>query len=67
MMPQMNGFELSERLRAYRPEIKVLYISAYSDALIGRSGRLLEGRPVLEKPFLPDALSRTVREVLDTG
>ncbi len=67
MMPQMNGFELSERLRAYRPEIKVLYISAYSDAVTGRSGRHPEGRPVLEKPFLPDALSRTVREVLDTG
>jgi two-component system, cell cycle sensor histidine kinase and response regulator CckA len=67
MMPQMNGFELSERLRAYRPEIKVLYISAYSDALIERSGRHPEGTPVLEKPFLPDVLSRTVREVLDTG
>ncbi len=37
-MPQMNGFELSERLRAYRPDIKVLYISAYSDVILGRSG-----------------------------
>jgi two-component system, cell cycle sensor histidine kinase and response regulator CckA len=67
MMPQMDGFELSERLRVYRPEIKVLYISAYSDALIARSGRLPAGTPVLEKPFLPDVLSRTVREVLDAG
>jgi len=66
-MPQMNGLELSERLLTYRPDLKVLFISAYSEAIIGPSGPLHQGTPLLEKPFLPDALWRKVREVLDAA
>jgi len=68
VMPQMNGQELAQRLTGLRPDLKVLYMSAYSDALLDRQAIAAAGRiPLLEKPFLPDQLSRKVRETLDSA
>jgi two-component system, cell cycle sensor histidine kinase and response regulator CckA len=64
MMPQMNGQELSERLVRLRPDLKILFMSAYSDAMLDRRGTARRV-PLLEKPFLPDELARKVRETLD--
>ena len=65
VMPGMSGGGLGDRLALLRPDLPVLYTSAYVDEdVIGR-GLLEEGRPFLQKPCTPRELARKVREVLD--
>jgi signal transduction histidine kinase/CheY-like chemotaxis protein len=65
MMPEMSGTELAERLVASRPEMKVLYISGYTDNAIARQSVLGPGVAYLEKPFAPTKLVHLVRKMLD--
>jgi two-component system, cell cycle sensor histidine kinase and response regulator CckA len=65
VMPGMSGGGLGDRLALLRPDLPVLYTSAYVDEdVIGR-GLLEQGRPFLQKPCTPRELARKVREVLD--
>jgi CheY-like chemotaxis protein len=64
VMPLLGGRELAEKLTLTRPEMRVLYMSGYTDDAIVRHG-VLDGRAsFLEKPFTPDAFTRKIREVL---
>jgi CheY-like chemotaxis protein len=67
IMPVMGGHELSNRLTAACPELRVLYLSGYTDAAIVRHGMLEPGLALLQKPFTKKALVRKVREILDTA
>jgi CheY-like chemotaxis protein len=66
VMPVLNGRELSERLAVDHPEIRVLFMSGYTDDDIVRRGLLQPGAPFLQKPFVAADLSRKVRDVLDS-
>ncbi|MDQ3223830.1 MAG: ATP-binding protein, partial [Gemmatimonadota bacterium] len=65
VMPEMDGRELVQRLRAERPEHKVIYMSGYTEQAITSGGVLPPRTAFLEKPFTVDQLMRLVREVLD--
>ncbi len=65
VMPGLSGRALSEQFRAERPEARVLYMSGYTDEIIGHHGLLEAGTALLQKPFTGNALALKVREVLD--
>jgi PAS domain S-box-containing protein len=65
VMPQMRGKDLANWLKVAQPEMKVLFVSGYTDETIARDGVLEDGIALLQKPFSPAMLVRKVREVLD--
>jgi two-component system cell cycle sensor histidine kinase/response regulator CckA len=64
MMPEMNGRELAEKLRAKLPKLKILFASGYTDDETLRDGVLGSNYSFLQKPFTPQTLSAKVREML---
>ncbi len=64
VLEQMSGPDLAKRLVVLRPEMKVLYISGYTDDAVIHHG-VSTGTAFLQKPFTTDALAKKVREVLD--
>jgi PAS domain S-box-containing protein len=66
IMPGMNGRELAQRISEIRPNVKVLYMSGYTENVIGRNGTLDAGVRLLQKPFTLRDLKSKVREVLDS-
>ncbi len=65
IMPGMHGHELANHILARRPEMKVLYMSGYTENAIGHKGTLDAGITLLQKPFPLPTLKATVRKVLD--
>jgi two-component system cell cycle sensor histidine kinase/response regulator CckA len=63
-MPRMDGDELAARLRQTTPDLKVLYLTGYSQALFTNRGMLWEGEAFLEKPCGPAALLEGVAMLL---
>jgi len=64
VMPKMNGRELAEQLRRINPATRLIFMSGYSDdPLVNRIEQL---SVFLAKPFTSMALTRKIREVLDT-
>ena len=63
-MPGMSGPQLVERLRPIRPGLKALFISGYPDDALLQQRLSEPGTAFLPKPFSPEALGRTVRELL---
>ena len=66
IMPGMNGRELANQLSPLRPDMRVLYMSGYTENHIGHNGTLDQGITLLQKPFTLPALKAKVREMLDT-
>ncbi|HNC45469.1 MAG TPA: response regulator, partial [Acidobacteriota bacterium] len=65
VMPQMNGRQLAEQLRSKFPDLKVLFMSGYTDDAIVRHGVLDANVAFLQKPFTPTALAKKVQEILE--
>jgi CheY-like chemotaxis protein len=66
VMPRMDGQELSQRLGALQPGLKVLFTSGYPNDVIADYGVLPEEANFLQKPFTGAELARKVRELLDS-
>lgn len=64
VMPRMDGPHLIERLRTSRPQLKVLFMSGYTDEAIIQHGILDSGVAFLQKPITPETLGLKVREAL---
>jgi DNA-binding response OmpR family regulator len=67
IMPGMNGRELAQRISEIRPNVKVLYMSGYTENVVGHNGMLDAGVRLLQKPFNLRDLKSKVREVLDAS
>jgi two-component system cell cycle sensor histidine kinase/response regulator CckA len=65
VLPGMRGPELASKMALAHPEMKVLFVSGYTDYAVAANGMLEAGTFLLQKPFTRDALTRKVREVLD--
>jgi CheY-like chemotaxis protein len=65
VMPGQSGRELADQLMAQRNDLRVLFMSGYTDDAIVHHGVLEDGLDFIQKPFSPDALARRVRVVLD--
>src|SRR5580692_1754682 len=66
IMPGMNGRELAQRISEIRPNVKILYMSGYTENVIGHNGTLDADVRLLQKPFTLRDLKSKVREVLDS-
>jgi signal transduction histidine kinase len=65
VMPEMSGGELAARLKQLRPDLKVLFLSGYTEDAVVRHGVSEAESAFLQKPFSLPVLARKVREVLD--
>lgn len=65
VMPHLSGYELAELLSASRPEIRVLFISGYTEEEAARQGIATAAADFLQKPFSLGGLTSKVREMLD--
>jgi PAS domain S-box-containing protein len=67
VLPGVGGRELAQQLSAVRPEMKLLFMSGYTDDAVVRHGILTAGVMFLQKPFTLDGMARKVREALTAG
>ena len=64
VMPEMQGKEAAERIRALRPGVKVLFMSGYTHGLLGAHGAVPPGINLIEKPFTEKSLLDKLRQVI---
>lgn len=65
IMPGMSGKDAADKLTETRPDLRVLFMSGYTDNIIAHHGILDPGVHLLQKPYDADTLARKVREVLN--
>ncbi|MBN1485877.1 MAG: PAS domain S-box protein [Chloroflexia bacterium] len=66
VMPHMSGLVLADKIRQRYPELRVLYMSGYTNHFIAQHGMLQPGSELVQKPFTPQELARKVRTVLES-
>ena len=65
LMPHMSGPQLIKQLKQVRQDLKVLYMTGYTDGSVVHQGILEKGVKLIHKPFTIKKMARKVREVLD--
>jgi len=65
VMPDIGGVELAERLGRTHPDIRIVYMSGYTESDKLQPGVRNSPYPFLQKPFSPDSLALRIREALD--
>jgi two-component system, cell cycle sensor histidine kinase and response regulator CckA len=66
VMPRLDGRELANQMVSLRPNLRVLFMSGYTDDVIGHRGVLTQGTILVQKPFTKRTLLQKVRETLDS-
>lgn len=66
VMPQLGGGKLIAMLHDWYPQLKVLFVSGYSEAAVAEQGGFFPGAQYLGKPFSGETLARTLRQLLDS-
>ena len=64
IMPDMKGPEVFAKVAAFHPEIKVIYMSGYTDNVIAHHGILEKGIQFIQKPFTVQDLTSKIREII---
>ena len=64
VMPQMQGRELADKIHVLQPAARVLYMSGYTQGLLGSQGVLEPGTHLIEKPFSETSLLAEIHEIL---
>jgi CheY-like chemotaxis protein len=65
IMPKMTGHEAYDQIRLLNPDIPVLFCSGYDPDTSQVSMLIIEGAPMVQKPFDPSVLLQTIRNVID--
>ncbi len=65
IMPEMNGRQLCDKIREFRPDMKCLYMSGYTADVIAQKNILDKGIIFIQKPFLLEEISEKLREALE--
>ena len=65
IMPEMNGKELADTIKQMRPDIKIVFMSGYTDNVILNGGIIKSDMILINKPLIPSELAITMRKVLD--
>jgi len=65
IMPELNGKEFIKKVKEIYPDIKVIYVSGYTDNHIVHNGLLDENVNFLQKPYSAKSLAAKIRQVLD--
>ena len=65
IMPGMSGKQMLDKMQKQKPDLKYIYISGYSDDIIGQHGILDEKINILQKPFTHSAFLEKIRSILD--
>jgi len=63
-MPKMLGKEVADRIRIVAPDVRVVFMSGYTQGLLSAQGVLESGVNLIEKPFSKTALLAKLHEVL---
>ena len=66
IMPEMNGYELSKKLRVYRPKLKTLFMSGFTADVIANNSVIDSGVNFIQKPFSTKSLSTAVYNILNS-
>ncbi len=66
VMPRMGGTELAEKIKDLAPDIRVVFMSGYTENAIVHQGVLEEGIHFIHKPLTPDSLASGLRKVFDS-
>jgi PAS domain S-box-containing protein len=65
VMPKRSGKEVYEAIKEMKPDVKIMFMSGYTNDIIHKKGILEVGMDFIQKPLSPDELLRKVREILD--
>lgn len=66
IMPELNGYELAKRMMETVPDLKVLYMSGYTDGIIDEKGKIDKPVKFIKKPFTTYELVNKIYKVLNT-
>ncbi len=67
VMPRMNGSELADHMKMSKPEIKILFMSGYTDTAIVQQEFLDSKALFIQKPFYPVEIVQKIRTILDSS